>query len=371
MYLSELTLHDFRNYTCLHLEFDNRGAVITGPNGIGKTNILEAIHLLCTGRSPRGATRRDMIRFDAPQACVRGVFRAHDRVADTISIGFDRGGRMELRRNDRTLRSLSKWIGAGAIVAFGPADISLIYGAPGQRRRYLDILISQIYPHYMEYLIDYRNQMANRNALLAHTPADRDGIAAFEEGMARTGVAIAEMRKEILAKIALYFSEYYSRIVEGVTEKGKIEYTPSIVPENAGEEAWKILFLDKLGKSRDRDVAHGGASHGIHRDDVTIYVNGKRAREFASQGQCRSAAFALKMSAVRCLEEYKQTKSIFCVDDVFSEMDRARTREIAALLEWERQIFFASPEYDRTLLRTRVHFHIEKDGVVEAKEGVE
>jgi recombinational DNA repair ATPase RecF len=477
MYLSSLTLQNFRNYTDVQLSFDARGAVITGANGAGKTNVLEAIHLLCTGRSQRGATRRDMVRFEQDTCFVRGEFRGVEGGRDSISIGFSRSGRLQLVRNNRQLHSLSQWVGAGAVVSFGPSDIALVYGAPGQRRRYLDILISQIYPAYLDHLIRYRGAMANRRVLLEQAPHDTLQLQAFEESMALSGKEIWYIRKEVLAKLATWFTHFYAHISAGCCEEATLTYKPSLrfrdgrdaagtamqeedapaqpssanhpcpptgdapVPDGqvphgssphtvAGDnhiqdespltmknhlrrdanegvkracphsvhedkiascsdsdeaahgpgpcrtdarrtqdtEAWKILFLRKLYDARARDAAHGGASWGVHRDDIEVRVNNKRARQFASQGQCRSAAFALKMSAVACLEHYRRTQPIFLVDDVFSEMDRMRTNEVSSLLEREGQIFFASPEYREALLDRRAHYRVAGGRVSEATQ---
>lgn len=173
MYLSSLQLYNFRNYQNLDFSFEKRGALFLGNNGTGKTNIIEAIYFLSLGRSQRGASKTDMIHEDSSEAYIEGVYKhTSDSSQASISIGFSRDRKIIMKKDNRRVNKLSELIVQSNIVSFGPQDIMLVYGDPSERRKFIDIVLSQVSEEYLRNLIQYRKSLINRNKLLSTSPSD-------------------------------------------------------------------------------------------------------------------------------------------------------------------------------------------------------
>ncbi|MBD3320438.1 MAG: AAA family ATPase, partial [Chitinivibrionales bacterium] len=173
MYLSRLTLQNFRNFKEQDIEFSQEGALIKGLNGSGKTNLLEAMHVLCTGRSQRGASRRDMIKSGTSHYFIEAGFKGGGGSGEVVaSMGYGRDRNAAMKIDSKKISSFSEWFGIAGIVSFGPDDLNLVYGPPGGRRRFLDILISQLLPDYLGDCVGYRKSLLNRNRLLAMNVGD-------------------------------------------------------------------------------------------------------------------------------------------------------------------------------------------------------
>jgi DNA replication and repair protein RecF len=357
MYLSRLTLTGFRTYPSLSLDFPAFGAFFTGNNGEGKTNLLEAIHLLCTGRSQRGASRGDMIAFGAEAAHIAGIFVDEETGARReTSIGFDRDKRLSMHVDGRKIEAISSWFGAAAVVSFGPEDLRLIDGPPSERRRFLDLLISQVSPLYLESVIRYRHALLNRNALLV-AGADDAQLQTYEEQMAAFGSRIMRMRDEIVSFLDPIFARYCSEISPS-RELASIEFRPSFPLENRAEEGWKNVFLTIMRNARNRDRKAGFSTVGPHRDDCAIFIDSRPAKLFSSQGQRRSLALSLRLSSIKCIEKYTKGGMIFLVDDAFSELDDERVARVYPLLESKGQVFFAAPSMRAIAVRERPCYRV-------------
>jgi DNA replication and repair protein RecF len=342
MHLSHLQLANFRNYERLTLEVPAEGALFRGANGAGKTNIREAVHLLCIGRSQRHARRPAMIR-DGAEAChVAGRF-----VADTgipgpeVGIGFDRGRRTAMSIDGASIASLRAWFGRGAVVSFGPDDVGLVDGEPAARRRFLDILICQVDSGYLDALVRYQGALAERNAALV-----RDGdvglLDVYEQQLAEHGSVLAARRLEVVAFCQEAIEQAYAEI-SGRREAASLVLCPSFSPENGGAKEWKNVFFDTLKSRRSADRQQGFSGVGPHRDDLRFRLNGRAAKGYASRGQCRSLALALKLAAVACIEAYRNERMLFLVDDAFAELDDNRAAAVYGRIRTKGQLFMTTP----------------------------
>jgi DNA replication and repair protein RecF len=336
-------LTDFRNYQSLSLETPPQGMMLCGRNGSGKTNLLEAIHMLCIGRSQRNAQRSAMIRQDSGVCHLEGLFAHEKPVAQSLSvgIGFDRAKRVSLTMNGERVASHREWFGSRQVVSFGPDDLALVHGEPALRRRFLDILICQADSIYLESLSRYQHAVLNRNRLLAHRADDRL-LEVYEETMAETGAYLVQRRNAIVALCQEPFSRFYSDICAG-TESSRIDFSASIPLENAGEKEWKNVFFTTLRERRKADENAGFSCVGPHRDEVQISLDGRPARHYASQGQCRTIALALRLASAACLESLTGAPLLFLVDDVFAELDEARMAKVYAHLARRGQVFMTTP----------------------------
>ncbi len=342
MFISSLTLSDFRNYERLTLDIPAQGALFQGPNGSGKTNLLEAVHVLCVGRSQRPGPRAQMIRHDAQTALVHGTFEAgmHGRRTDA-HMGFDRCGTVRMSRDGRTIGTRREWFGGAAVVALGPEDLRLVDGGPAERRRFLDMLISQVDSDYLAALVQYNRALANRNRVLTDNGADRL-CEVYEETMVRHAGYLYERRVEIVDLCQPWFGRYYAEISDGA-ECAALQFRPSISPPETGFHEWKNVFYDVLKNTRKQDRELGYSRRGPHRDDLLISLDKRPARTFASQGQLRSLALALRLCAVRCIEQFRAETMVVLVDDAFSELDDRRIARVYPLIRQRGQVLMATP----------------------------
>ncbi len=343
MPLRRLQCRNFGNYKESAVEFPAGGAFLSGANGSGKTNLLEAVHVLCTARSQRAASKAEMIATDAECASLEGEFDNDDggepRTAYFFS--FDRAGNSMLKVNDRKIGNLSEWFGSRPVVSFATGDTDLVYGPPEVRRRFLDILISLVDKEYLIALIEYRKNLSLRNKLLK-TSGDELLCAMYEETMAASGSVIVEKRVETLSGLEGEGGRFY-REIGGRSEEFSLAYEPGAQADFSGKNAWKNVFLSMLSERRNCDREMGFSSCGPHRDDVRFFIDSRTAKSYASQGQCRSIALSLKLSAMSRLEAKGARKIIILFDDAVSELDPARTARVFSLIENRGQVFIASP----------------------------
>ena len=342
MHLLTLNCTDFRNYPALTAEFPPGGAVIHGSNGSGKTNLLEAIHLLCTGRSQRGATRPEMVRHNAAQTFIEGAFvNAENRPHDICTIGFGRSGRAALARNGKSMTSLAEWFGQCAIVCLGPGDNELIYGSAQGRRTYLDMTLCQIDRMYLSMLGRYRSLLEQKNRLLCEQ-GTQEQLEIYEIQMADCGYYISARRAETISRLAPFFAESYAQISAG-HEAATVQLKPSILCDSSSENDWKNVFFTRLKDARQKERAIGFSTIGPHRDDLIIELDNKAAKQFGSQGQCRSCAIAIKVAAVQLLEQCRHRETIICIDDALAELDPQRSRRVYPLVSGKGQLFVTTP----------------------------
>ncbi|MBD3421273.1 MAG: DNA replication and repair protein RecF [Chitinivibrionales bacterium] len=342
MILSHLTINRFRNLQSIDLDVNAAGLLLSGKNGSGKTNFLEAIHVLCTGRSQRHARRTEMVGFEQDACCVQGAFidETRNRRSEAV-FGFSRGKELNLQIDGAEIASLSHWFGLGMVVSFGPDDLQLIYGPPPVRRRFLDMLISQFDPEYLRHCIAYKKSLLNRNRLLGAN-VDETHVRIYEERLAEHGAHIVEKRMQVIDFIKPLMSGFYYEM-SGGSEHGEVKYKPDFSATNSGKNEWKNVFLKVLQSTRKKDAMRGFTTLGPHRDDITLSVHDKPAKMFGSQGQCRSLALSLRLCSIECLERFNQQKMIFLVDDAFSELDDGRIARILPLIENRGQLFISTP----------------------------
>ncbi|GBU23258.1 DNA recombination protein RecF [Fibrobacteres bacterium R8-0-B4] len=372
MYLQTLTLQNFRNHEDLSIAFPKEGALFEGPNGAGKTNILEGIHILCTGRSQRGAARVDMIAYGQEAAFISGDFCFDDRingnsinddringdniVGDNINnniivqnaaLGFSRDKKTVMKINDNNVASYSEWFGERPAVSFGADDLELVYGAPEARRKFLDMLISQTDRAYLSALLSYRRATACRNALLGKT-GDAALFEVYEQAMAEAAAKLVPVRAEAVRELSLLTSDYYAEICNGA-ETADVEYAPKFKCDIIDTKEWQNTYLLTLEQRREKDAELQYSALGPHRDDLRFTLGGRAAKSYASQGQCRSFALSLKLASARFIEQKRGGGMIFLVDDAVSELDPERTSRVYPLLEGRGQVFIAAPRCQAAL----------------------
>ncbi len=366
MHLTRLSLTNFRNYGRQTLDLAPGPVLLLGENAQGKTNLLEAMFLLATGRSERVAIDGDFIAWgvrDDPQpfAQVGGrAMRGSGALAVEVTIAGRAGAHGNLIASKRfklngVPKRASDVVGAILAVLFTTDDMELVKGAPSGRRRYLDVMLSQADHRYLRALQRYMKVVAQRNALLKRIgegSSRRDELAYWDEEMARDGAAILAGRAAALRQIALHAADAHARLsgereLLGVTYEPRFAdaWTPGrIAAGDPGEIA--SALLDRLQATHARDIAAGVTLTGPHRDDFALTLGGESAASFASRGQQRTAALALRLAEARFLHDASGEQPILLLDDVLSELDEYRRASVLAAIEAD-QIFITSPDRDR------------------------
>ena len=329
MYCKKIKVRGFRNIEEAEVEFSFGINILIGENAQGKTNLLEAIFYPSVGRSFRGANTPEMIGFGKHSAEISIDFR--DQVRDqNINVVLYRDKQRKIEKNRIKVDKLSDIVGSFRAVLFCPEHLSMIKDGPSGRRSYMDMAISRVYPLYMHSLQRYAYLLKQRNALLKSAYNDRSAFDATIElwsaEMAKEAATISQMRLDFVKRVESRVGEIFSEMT-GEKERPTLKYSGSAgLSENeySDREITEKKYFSCLMNNHEREIAMGATLYGIHRDDIDIYLNGKSARSFASQGQQRSLALALKLSEGEICREEFGDEPVFLFDDVLSELDETR-----------------------------------------------
>ena len=328
MRIKNLRLNNFRNYAAEEFVFDEGVNVLYGRNAQGKTNCAEAVFYLCTGTSPRARKDRQLIR--AGESCAHVGADIENRFGSVrVEADIRETGR-ELRVNGGKISRNADLLGNVNGVFFSPEELRLIQDGPDERRRFLNVSISQMSKSYYTALIRYNKILEQRNALLK----DRNLSLVFEtlpvwdEQLCRYGGELISRRAEFVQMLAPLAAEKHAFLTDGA-ETLEVR---SDRREQTREEAEAALFAE-LSANYERDVRLGFTASGPHRDDLKITINGAEARVYGSQGQARTAALSLKLAEVDIFRAVAGEPPVLILDDVMSELDLARRRKLLAQID--------------------------------------
>ncbi len=374
MHLRRLSLRHFRNLGSQDLEFPPEGVAIIGDNAQGKSNLLEAIYYLETLRSFRGARDEQLLAFG------EGVFRMVGQMEPDgpggqeveVTAAFQRKGKQKKVTVDGTeTERLGDALGRLAAVVFSPSDVELVSGGPGERRRFLDILLSLNEPGYLQALQDFRKILARRNTLLKDDQPS-SVVMAWNQGLVRAGALVTKARFDWVERRADAFCTYYAAVSGG--HRASMGYRPSITLAGATslgdvEDAYRGGLADSF----ERERRMGATVVGPHRDDVRLRLEDEGdeldLRDYGSGGQRRTAALALRLVEARTIREVRGHEPVILLDDVFAELDEGRSERIMELMEREEtgQVVLTAPkDSDVRIRRDALPRWRIKDGVVSA-----
>jgi DNA replication and repair protein RecF len=322
MVLRELEISEWRNFASEKLEFHPGVNLFSGANAQGKTNLLEAVELLSSGRPFRAIRDREAVRFDAPAACVSGVIEGER--TQTLSVTVPQSGKKTVRI-DGAPAALSELWGRMPTVLFCPEDLEIIKSGPAERRALIDSTLCQLRPRYGALLTAYRRALAQKSALLRKEdrPADTDGLLdVFDRQMIAAGAEIIRFRGAFVRLLLRFAPRLHAEISGGETLD--VQYrTVSFVTDPEGETVRDEL-VEHMRAHRAAELAARACLSGPHRDDLAITVDGREARTFGSQGQCRTAAIALKLACRELMEKELAETPLLLLDDILSELDGKR-----------------------------------------------
>lgn len=343
MLLRQLSLINYKNFESKELVFDSKINCFVGDNGIGKTNILDAIYHLSFGKSYFNPISSQNIRHGSDFFVVDGSFEKDDR-EEKIVCSLKRNNKKIIKRNGKTYERFADHIGLLPLVIISPADRDLIIEGSDTRRKFIDGVISQSDKNYLQQLINYNKLVSQRNALLKYFAANRtfnkDTLAVYNEQLHKYGTEIFNKRTSFLKAFIPIFQEQYKAIT-GNNEKVSLSYDSKLLQDD---------LLTLLNKNLDKDRALQYTSVGIHKDDLSFEISEFPIKKFGSQGQQKSFLIALKFAQFHFMKSQSGTTPILILDDIFDKLDEHRVSHIITLVNDENfgQIFLSDTHAERT-----------------------
>ncbi len=319
MWIKKVELKNFRNYKEAEIELGKNINIFYGENAQGKTNIIESIFLCSMGKSFRTKKERELIKIDESNLSVEVEYEKTDRDG---KIKIQIGSKKNIFLNGIKIKKLSELIGNIHVVIFTPDDIEIIKGGPDERRRFLDIMISQLRPNYMHTLSLYQKTIEQRNNYLKQIKEygkDENLLEIWDEKLADYAIKIYKYRKEFIRKLIPKMEKLHREITKN-KEEIKMEYI--------SECSDKENYLQILKQRRKLDIIKGFTTKGVHRDDFVIYINGKKINVYGSQGQQRTSILTLKLAELHVIYDEIGEYPILLLDDFMSELDKSRRESL-------------------------------------------
>lgn len=326
MRFTSLRMQQFRNYPSLELKPAPGVTVLYGPNGSGKTNLLEAMHLLSLGRSHRTSIDREMIAMGQSAALIHGETLRLDGKHDIeVRLYPVEKPQKRVLLYGKPAQRISDMMGHATVVMFSPEDLRIVRDGPSARRRFMDMQLSQIRPSYLRALKTYLSVLESRNALLKQdklegVPDFLNQLAAWDEQLAAAAVPVVNQRRWFLDILAHNAAAEYAAIADNPAETFSIAYAGLLSQTDKPYED----MLNGLARTRMEDRRRMFTAFGPHRDDMSMLLYGKELRAFGSQGQLRTAILSLKLGEIKLIEQEMGEAPALLLDDVFSELDAPR-----------------------------------------------
>jgi DNA replication and repair protein RecF len=327
MRATRLTLRDFRTYEAADVHLGPGLTVVTGRNGAGKTNLLEAVYFACTGRSCRTGNERECVRFGAPLTrlqlhCEDDAGQRHE-----LSVGFQPGEPKRLKVDGAAVERLTDVASRPLVSVFLPDRLELVTGAPALRRAHLDQVIAALRPARAATRRAYTAALGQRNALIASIRAGRAGrgsLPAWDAELARHGIALMQDRADVVDELRPRFAEHADGL--GLSGDPDVAYRPRSKATGADELA------AELAERLEADLERGFTGHGPHRDELVLRRAGRELRAYGSRGQQRLGLLALLLAEREALAASRGTPPLMLLDDVMSELDAGRRARLVAVL---------------------------------------
>jgi DNA replication and repair protein RecF len=343
MHLQKVTLVNFKNFESQSFDFQEKINCFVGNNGVGKTNVLDAIYYLSFAKSYFNSVATQNIRHSEEFFMIEGEYQINDKI-DTVVCSLKRGNKKVIKRNGKAYEKFSDHIGYLPLVIISPADRDLITDGSDTRRKFIDNVISQSDNNYLQLVIKYNKVLTQRNALLKFFAVNRTfdalNLKVYDEQLNNYGSLIFEKRTAFLEKFIPIFKKRYDVISNG-NESVELVYKTHLK-----EVDFLKLFEDNIEK--DRLLQYTSA--GIHKDDLIFEIDGHPIKKFGSQGQQKSYLIALKLAQFDFIKEQSKVKPILLLDDIFDKLDDIRVAQIISLVNNDEfgQLFVSDTHKERT-----------------------
>lgn len=329
MLITNLKLKNFRNYEELNLDFNKKINIFYGNNAQGKTNIIESIFLCAIGKSFRSNKDKELIKFDKDFLNIEINYEKSDRDG---KIKIEISDKKNIYLNGIKNKKLSDLVGKINVVLFTPDDINILKNGPKMRRRFLDIMISQLRPNYIYCLNMYLKTLEQRNMYLKQIKIEQKNpelLDLWDQKLVEYGEKIYNYRKEFIEKIKEKINIIHKKITNN-NENIELEYLSDF--------STKEIFYSSLKQNQKIDIIRGATTKGVHKDDFIVYLNEKNVNTYGSQGQNRTAILSLKMAELQVIKDEIGENPVLLLDDFMSELDGERRNNFLKNIE-DTQVF--------------------------------
>lgn len=362
MILKKLSILNYKNIEQADLVFSVKMNCFIGQNGMGKTNLLDAIYYLSFCKSSTNPIDSQVMRHEEDFFVIQGLYETEDGSEEDIYCGMKRKQKKHFKRNKKEYKRFSEHVGFVPLVMVSPSDGGLIAGGSDERRKFMDVAISQYEKRYLKALIDYEKALAQRNALLKmEEEPDLELLGLWEEMMAEAGTVVYQFRKAFIEEFTPIFCKYYKQISQ---EKEEV----SLAYVSHGDRG---SLLEVIRDSRAKDRVMGYSLHGIHKDDLVMMLGGYPIKREGSQGQNKTYLIALKLAQFDFLKRASNTAPLLLLDDIFDKLDATRVEQIIRIVSGEDfgQIFISDvnrEHLDKILASSGEDYRLfaVKDGVI-------
>jgi len=360
MQLTKLSLLNYKNFEAINFDLDHKINCFVGNNGVGKTNVLDAVYHLSFGKSYFNPITTQNIKHEADFFVIDGTYLKEEKT-ERVIVSAKRGQKKIIKRNGKEYEKFADHVGFLPLVIISPADRDLITEGSDTRRKFIDGVISQGDPGYLNSLIAYNKVLAQRNALLkyfaANNTSNRDTLEIYNSQLHELGSVIYQKRNSFIETFTPIFNQRQQSISRG-NERVNLVYGSQLENES---------LLTLLQQNYLKDKALQYTSVGIHKDDLLFEIDGHPIKKFGSQGQQKSYLIALKLAQFDFLKVQSRVNPILLLDDIFDKLDESRVEEIITLVERENfgQLFISDTHPERTeAIVKKVHqtykmFHLE------------
>jgi DNA replication and repair protein RecF len=343
MFLKKISLFNYKNFSEASFEFDDKINCFVGKNGVGKTNVLDAVFHLANGKSYFNPLAVQNIKHEEDFFVIDGAFEKANR-QEQIVCSFKKGQKKILKRNGKAYEKFSDHIGFIPVVIISPADNDLIIEGSETRRKFMDTVISQLDSSYLQTLIQYHKIVSQRNALLKYFALnhvfENETLSIYNEQLNDFGNVIFEKRKEFIASFLPIFNKHHHAIT-GSGEAVQLVYESHLLEKDT-------LTLLEQNLAKDRALQY--TSVGIHKDDLVFQIDSYPIKKFGSQGQQKSFLIALKLAQFEFVKKQSGEKPILLLDDIFDKLDETRVGKIVEMVNQEEfgQLFISDTHPERT-----------------------
>jgi len=346
--LQRIKYENFRNHPLLSFEPSDGINLLYGPNGSGKTSMLEGIHFCALTKGFVSATDSECLAFSTDYFVLDSSFYDESDTVVTVKVTYTKEREKQIIVNNSEIKPFSRHIGRVPCITFSPHEMVIVNGAPVERRRFIDAAISQLDRRYLDDLLSYRRVLNQRNALLSQLNAmnqvHSDMLSLWTENLSRLAASIVHTRLHFAEDFFDQFKKIYRQL--SITEEPCISYRCSAgkISQKSSIEFLYSLFLAKFYETEKYEILRAQTMTGPHRDDLVFSLNDKEIKKYASQGQMRTFLICLKLAQHQFFFDTLGEKPICLLDDMFSELDASRTADILSILETCGQSIITSAE---------------------------
>ncbi|HPM58150.1 MAG TPA: DNA replication and repair protein RecF [bacterium] len=357
MYLSSLAIDSFRNLDTQRLDFYARKNYLFGENAQGKTNLLEAIYLLCLCKSFRTSSDAELIPLGKDCFSLTGRFADHNGIEHEIVLRYQASSGKQVFLDGKPVYQLSSLVGQFPVVVLSAADYDITHGSPQQRRRFFNILASQCSARFLNDLKEYEKIIKQRNRIFWLIQNGRikggEELEVWNEQLIIKGCALMEFRSKLISEMAAVLAHHYQSISVVAVAFFTITYEPNVEVTPGSDP--RACFSDRLKKMKGLEIARGVSLVGPHRDEFRLCVGARTLRQFGSRGEHKSALISIKAAELFLLKSYLHTTPLLLLDDLYAELDQERGEKVIELFSDGGQCIISGTSADFSSLQHRLH----------------